>query len=105
MRHTRTTWSGSIDCATVSRTCDSLSTGGARERSAVSTVSPCLLTVVADGCCPPSDFPRAHVSRLAMLSLFTDKELQRWFESSGHDSPPLDVTDERRAARGQGFLS
>ena len=34
-----------------------------------------------------------------MLSVFTEKELHKWFESQGYQSPPLNKTDERRAAR------
>lgn len=36
-----------------------------------------------------------------MLSVFTDKELKRWFESSGYSSPDLNKTDERQKARKQ----
>ena len=36
-----------------------------------------------------------------MLSVFTDKELRKWFETSGYSSPPLNKTDERRAARNE----
>jgi len=39
--------------------------------------------------------------RRAMLSVFTDKELKRWFESSGYSSPDLNKTDERQKARKQ----
>ena len=38
--------------------------------------------------------------RRNMLSLYTEKELKRWFESSGYTSPDLHKTDEREAARG-----
>lgn len=34
-----------------------------------------------------------------MLSVFTEKELRKWFESQGYQSPDLKKTDERRAAR------
>ena len=37
--------------------------------------------------------------RRSMLSVFTPKELKRWFESSGYNSPELRKTDERHAAR------
>ena len=34
-----------------------------------------------------------------MLSVFTEKELDKWFESQGYNSPPLSKTDERQAAK------
>ena len=45
-----------------------------------------------------------HVSqfvdkRRQMLSVYTEKELKKWFETSGYGSPDLKKTDERQAAR------
>ena len=43
--------------------------------------------------------------RAETLALHTDKELRRWFESSGHSSPSLDELDERRRARARALRS
>jgi phosphoketolase len=36
---------------------------------------------------------------VSLLGRFTEKELRKWFESSGFNSPPLAKTDERHALR------
>lgn len=41
-----------------------------------------------------------HVAkRRALLSVFTEKELKKWFESSGFNSPDFNKTEERQRAR------
>ena len=43
---------------------------------------------------------RQHVhKRRQVLSVYTDKELTRWFETSGYSMPELRKTDERLASR------
>ena len=37
--------------------------------------------------------------RLNTLCLYTEKELKKWFSSSGYDQPNLNDTDERKKAR------